>query len=118
MNISKNKVKIRPPTPKNGGFLSYGGTPKSAWVSILTWSNLAAFGVVRRPPWKWLSSKPQTALAQAQQEHGFCVKHSVCMCLCITRFLCKTALCGKDGFDAKPLVLFKPQFKFKSKACV
>jgi len=34
--------------------------------------------VFRRPPWKELSCKLQTALAQAQQEHGFCVKHAVC----------------------------------------
>ena len=39
---------------------------------------LTAFGVFRRPPWKELSCKLQTALAQAQQEHGFCVKHGVC----------------------------------------
>ena len=40
---------------------------------------LTAFGVFRRPPWKGLSGKAQTALAQAQQEHGFCVKHGVCV---------------------------------------
>jgi hypothetical protein len=39
---------------------------------------LTAFGGFRRPPWKELSCKLQTALAQAQQEHGFCVKHGVC----------------------------------------
>ena len=39
---------------------------------------LTAFGVFRRPPWKELSCKMQTALAEAQQEHGFCVKHGVC----------------------------------------
>ena len=43
-----------------------------------TYTYLTAFGVFRRPPWKELSCKLQTALAQAQQEHGFCVKHAVC----------------------------------------
>jgi hypothetical protein len=38
---------------------------------------LTAFGVFRWPPWKELSCKLQTALAQAQQEHGSCVKHGV-----------------------------------------
>ena len=33
---------------------------------------LTAFGVFRRPPWKGLSCKLQAALAEAQQEHGFC----------------------------------------------
>ena len=44
---------------------------------------LTAFGVFRWPPWKELSCKLQTALAQAQQEHGFCVKHCVCGCFCV-----------------------------------
>ena len=39
---------------------------------------LNAFGVFLRPPWKELSCKPQKALAQAQQEQFFCVKHGVC----------------------------------------
>ena len=29
-------------------------------------------------PWKELSCRLQAALAQAQQEHGICVKHGVC----------------------------------------
>ena len=37
------------------------------------------------------------------------------LCLCITRFLCKIGLCGKDGFEAKTLVLVKPRFEFKPK---
>jgi len=40
-----------------------------------------------RPPWKELSCKPQTAPAQAKQEHasgvkhgdGVCVKHGFCV---------------------------------------
>ena len=40
---------------------------------------ITAFGVVRRPPWKELSCKLKTALAQAQQEHGFSVKRGVCV---------------------------------------
>ena len=40
-------------------------------------------GVFRWPPWKELSCKLQTALAQAQQEHGFCVEHCVCGCFCV-----------------------------------
>ena len=36
-------------------------------------------------------------------------------CFCITRFLCKTTLCVKHGFDAKTWLLFKPQFKPKLK---
>jgi hypothetical protein len=40
------------------------------------------------------------------------------LCLCITRFLCKTALCGKDGFDAKTSVLFKPWFNLNQSMCV
>ena len=60
------------------------------WFSIaILWSHLfscyvlheaylTAFGVFRRPPWKQLSYRLQTALAQAQQEHGVCVKHCVC----------------------------------------
>ena len=73
---------------------------------------LTAFGVFRRPPWKELSSRLQTALAQAQQEHVFLCKT---WCLWITQFLCKTAFCVKDGLDAKTLVLFKPRLKFKPK---
>ena len=34
-------------------------------------ASLTACGVFHRPPWKELSCKAQTALAQAQQEHGF-----------------------------------------------
>ena len=49
----------------------------------------------------YISCRLQTARAQAQQEHGFCVK--------------KKCVCGKDGLDAKTLVLFKPRFKFKPK---
>ena len=67
-----------------------------------------AFGVFRRPPWKELSCKLQTALAQAQQQHGFCCR-TWCY-LWITQLLCKTALCVKEGLDAKTLVLFKPGF--------
>ena len=50
------------------------------------WMYLTAFGVFRRQPWKELSCKLQTALAQAQQEHGFCVKHGKTWCLWITQF--------------------------------
>ena len=65
----------------------------------------------RRPPLKELSCKPQTALAQAQQEGFLCIT----VRLCIRRLLCKTALCVKDGFDTKALVSFKPRIKFKPK---
>jgi hypothetical protein len=42
-------------------------------ILVVSHQYLTAFGVFRRPPWKELSCKPQTALAQAQQ-----VKHGVC----------------------------------------
>ena len=72
---------------------------------------LTAFGVFRRAPWKELSCKPQSALAQAQQEHCFCVS---LWFLCKTCFLRrKAALCVKDDFDAKTWLLFKPRLKFK-----
>ena len=44
----------------------------SLYILVLSYhftAKLTAFGVFRRPPWKELSCKPQTALAQAQQEH-------------------------------------------------
>ena len=81
------------------------------WNCHHFWKKLTAFGVFRRPPWKELSCKPQTALAQAQQEGFLCIT----LCLCIRRLLCKTALCVKDGFDTKALVWFKPRIKFKPK---
>ena len=58
-----------------------------------------AFGVFRRPPWKELSCKLQTALAQAQQQHGFCCR-TWCY-LWITQLLCKTALCVKRVWTQK-----------------
>ena len=53
----------------------------------------------------YISCRLQTALAQAQQEHGFCVKHAVC----------GYKQLFKRGFGRKTLVLFQPRFKFKPK---
>ena len=69
-------------------------------------------GVFRRAPWKELSCKPQTMLAQA---HGCCVNYIKLSCLCRAQFCRKTALCVKHGFDPKTWLLFKPRFKFKRK---
>jgi hypothetical protein len=59
---------------------------------------LTAFGVFRRPPRKELSCKPQTALAQAQQEHCLCVKHGVCVQNGFYAKQRKTVLMHKYGF--------------------
>jgi hypothetical protein len=58
--------------------------------------------VFHPPPWKELSCKPQTALAQAQQEHGFCVKQL---------FVVKTVLTQKHWFCSNHgLFRFKPKY--------
>ena len=59
----------------------------------------------------------QTALAQAQQGHCFLCKRW-CLWTRIRQFLCKTALCVKDGLDAKTSVLFKPRFILNQSMCV
>ena len=120
----------KPSVPKGAATVCYCGTVKcqcchqlEIWMNIesarfidelvacwnrtetqkMVWKN--ACGVFRRPPWKELSCK-----AQHRPSKNMVFVYSKTWCLWITWFLCKTALCVKDGFDAKTLVLFKPRF--------
>ena len=79
------------------------------WRHVLQY--LTAFGGFHRPPWKELSYRLQKRPCTGPARTWFLCKT---WCLWIT-VLCKTALCVKDGSDAKTLVLFKPRFKFKPK---
>ena len=63
-----------------------GGKTQSARDGYLT-----AFGGFCRPPWEGLFCKPEKTLAQAQQEHSFCVRHGVC----VKHGFCAKTICGR-----------------------
>ena len=79
---------------------------------------LAAFGVFPRPPWKELlvSCKPQTALAQAQQEHLMLCKHRSAFFL----HFCSTPLKIEklEGVYYRPSRFQTPDFSIFSGAAI